>query len=270
MAHVITFTSLPRWVRQGDAVPLQVNGVNPTTWPQQCVRTCGKQVSSKHISRELPGWWMQWFVGLSFFFVLNYPPGRTSTTFFFLVYVWGSFFLKLYSKSLKVNRFVRRMEDLSFLRRLDVLSFGKTHEQCSVHPRWLGSVGDEMLPSYEMCYKGIIINQKYKKNIGIPINQPGFHGMPLVGFDHCSHQRFELVDLIYTKSHEHIQLANYYFLGSWKLQKWMKSVKTLVFRYPATDDSSVLNWCNRLISERSAVWSKLTNETWSLDNSPWC
>ena len=99
------------------------------------------------------------------------------------------------------------MEDLSFFAQVRCVEFWKTHEQCSVHPRWLGSAGDEILPSYEMCYKGIIINQKYKKNIGIPINQPGFHEMSLVGFDHCSHQRFEPIGLIYTKSHEHIQLA---------------------------------------------------------------
>ena len=179
-------------------------------------------------SRWAPGRWMQWFVGLSFCFVPQLPPRELRRPFFFGICLGGSFFFKVVSHWKWIDS-SGGMEDLSFFAQVRCVEFWKTHEQCSVHPRWLGSVGDEIRPSYEMCYKGIIINQKYKKNIGIPVNQPGFHEMSLVWFwslltSTIWAYRFDLHKKSWT-----YPTRNYYFLGSFKLQKWRKSVKTWDF-----------------------------------------
>ena len=51
------------------------------------------------------------------------------------------------------------------------------------NPGWLFDIWDEILPNH----MGIITSH-YKDPV---LKQPGFHGMSLVGFDHCSHVVFQ-------------------------------------------------------------------------------
>lgn len=121
MAHVITFTSLPRWVRQGDAVPRSGEWCAPDT-VATAVHSYLRQAGElqKHPESFRADGYNGLLVTLSknntevcISFLFSTTPVN-----FDLFSVYGAgvrFSFKVFQVTLKVNRFVRRMEDLSFL-----------------------------------------------------------------------------------------------------------------------------------------------------------